>query len=494
MSEHKTNNTIQAFWVGIGSFSAFAVSMLSSVILSRYFDKADYGTYRQVLYVYQTLLVVFTLGLPKAYSYFLPRVADCCAKSLIRKITRIFYVLGGVFSVSLYLFSPLIASVLKNPDLESALRIFSPVPFLLLPTMGIEGVLAVFQKTKYIALYNVITKGLILLCAVLPVVCWNGSYNDAIWGFVVASFLSFLVVSYLRYWCVKAKGNQSTSISYREIFKFALPLMFASLWAILGQSADKFYISRYFGTAVFAEFSNGSLQLPFVGMIIGACSTVLTPLFSKKVYEQGNAAQEILPIWKSVFKKTIKITYPLVIFCLFFADYIMVLLYGESYSNSGIYFSIMLIVNFFTVISYFPILIAIGASAFYNKVQMFGALSMIVLELLSILLFHSPYVVTAVSVLCRVTIIYVMLKFIARYFGVTVLEIIPTKLCTVIVIPSIVVLYAVRLLVFSTEWVDVHLLLKILLSLILYLILYAFWCKIVGVEYISIMKPLLKKL
>ena len=78
----ETNNTEQAAWVGLGSLCSFGFALVSSAILSRYFNKADYGTYKQVMYVYTTLLTVFTLGLPRAFSYFLPRVELCQAKEL----------------------------------------------------------------------------------------------------------------------------------------------------------------------------------------------------------------------------------------------------------------------------------------------------------------------------------------------------------------------------------------------------------------------------
>ncbi|MGI9286549.1 MAG: hypothetical protein ACR2P1_14275, partial [Pseudomonadales bacterium] len=68
------NNSKQAFWVLFGNLSAFIFSIVSAMILSRYFNKVDYGTYKQILYVYNSLLVIFTLGLPRTYSFFLPRV------------------------------------------------------------------------------------------------------------------------------------------------------------------------------------------------------------------------------------------------------------------------------------------------------------------------------------------------------------------------------------------------------------------------------------
>lgn len=492
MSERQTNNTIQAFWVALGSLFAFGFSLVSSMILSRYFAKADYGTYRQVLYIYQTLLTVFTLGLPKAYAYFLPRVKDIYAKSLIKKITQMFYLLGGLFSILLFIFSPQIASLLNNPDLELALRIFSPVPLLLLPTMGIEGIFAAYQKNKYMALYAVLSKSFTLICVALPVVCWNGTYIDALLGFVGASFISFLMANYLKSWCVKGKGNQLSSVPLKEIFQFALPLFLASLWGILTRSVDGFYISRFFGTDAFAEFSNGSLELPFVGMIIGACSTVLMPLFSRKAYSQSDPRTEILPIWISVFEKTIKITYPMVLFVLFYADYIMAILYGSNYVNSGIYFRIKLIVNFFTVISYFPILIAIGASKFYYKVQMYSALLVILLEYISILIFNSPYIVTAVSVLCTLGRISIMLLFLARYFKLSFFRIIPIKLALLIIVFSSIFLFFLK--VITDNYLHIkNLVVVVSIAFMLYLMFYMAWCKIVKIEYESLIRPMLSK-
>ena len=101
MSLGQTSNSKQAAWVAIGSFFSFIVSIISSMILSRFFDKGDYGTYKQVMYVYSTLLAVFTLGLPKAYAYFLPKYATNYSRDIISKVTKIFFILGAAFSLFL---------------------------------------------------------------------------------------------------------------------------------------------------------------------------------------------------------------------------------------------------------------------------------------------------------------------------------------------------------------------------------------------------------
>ena len=85
-----TNNTKQAFWVALGNFFTFSFGIVSAMVLSRYFDKTEYGTYKQVFYIYNILLGMFTLGLPNAYSYFLARSPLDQAKNLIWKMTRLF--------------------------------------------------------------------------------------------------------------------------------------------------------------------------------------------------------------------------------------------------------------------------------------------------------------------------------------------------------------------------------------------------------------------
>jgi O-antigen/teichoic acid export membrane protein len=396
-----TNNTQQAFWVGIGSLFSFGFSIVSSMILSRYFDKGDYGTYKQVIYVYSTLLTIFTLGLPKAFSYYLPRVPLNEAKNLINKITNLFYLLGGIFSILLFVFSVQIALFLKNPDLSLAIKIFSPVPLLMLPTMGLESILATYRKTQFITIYTVSTRIFTLLCVVLPVIIFKGTYIHAIIGFVVASALTFVLAVYFKFLPVRHEANDKCNISYQEIFRFSLPLLYASLWGMLIGSADQFFISRYFGNEVFADFSNGSLELPFVGMIVGAGATVLGPLFSRQVHEKADVKKEILPLWISVFEKTAKLIYPLVLFFWFFADIVMILLYGAQYENSGIYFRIKLIVNFFTIISYVGLIMAINANKFYANVHFLHAFILILLEFLSVKLFNRKYN-SHVNVYCKI--------------------------------------------------------------------------------------------
>jgi O-antigen/teichoic acid export membrane protein len=492
IKKNNDSNTVQAFWVSIGSLFSFGFTLVSSMILSRYFLKEDYGTYKQVLYVYTTLLSVFTFGLPRAFSYFLPRVALNEAKNLIKKLTNLFFLLGAVFSVLLFVFAPQIASFLKNPDLELALKVFSPVPLFMLPTMGLDGILSTFRKTQFLTIYTIGTRVLMLLCVALPVMFFHGGYIQAIIGFVVASFLSFILALYLKFIPVRKEGNEKCRLTYNEIFKFSLPLLYASLWGILMSSTDQFFISRYFGTKVFAEFSNGFMDLPFVGMVAGACATVLSPVFSRMSYEKVNPQEEIYPIWINVFEKTTKLIYPLLLYCWFFADILMVVLYGNMYENSAIYFKIKTVANFFHLIAFAPLIINIGKTKFYANVNMYVAFALISFEYISVLLFNSPYAIAFISLLCRLAMTYIFMSFIAKYFSVKLYELFPTKLLLKITLLSSLLLFILHYL-FVIKF-SMNNLIILIFSFCGYIVLYyLFSYYILNIDYMAIIKPLYNK-
>lgn len=492
MAKSNTNNTQQAAWIAIGGLFSFGFTIVSSMILSRYFDKADYGTYRQVLYVYHTMLSVFTLGLPKAFSYFLPRVEPQQAKSLISKITNIFFVLGGLFSISLYLGSPLIADLMNNQDLVNALKIFAIVPLLLLPTMGLEGILATFRKTKLMAAYTIITRLVMLVSVSLPVIIFNAGYEYALIGFVASSFFSFLLALYLKYYPVKDQKKESCNTSYKEIFSFSLPILYASLWGMLIQSADQFFVSRYFGKSIFAEFANGSTELPFVGMILGACSAVLSPIFSRMSHEHVDPQKEVLPLWLSVFEKTVKLTYPLILYCWFFADTIMVFLYGEKYEESNTYFRIKLITYIFTLIMYGPLMINSGRVKYYANVHMFTAIAVILLEYFSILLFNSAYAISITSMLCQLGKTTVLLWGVSKYFELRIDKLFPIPVMFKIIIPSALFLYLEHYF-FQIYLSGIGVIWILIVSLCLYMTCFYIYSLIAHLDYYKITRPLIKK-
>lgn len=455
MSESCTNNTRQAAWVAVGTFLAFLVGIITPMVLSRFFTKEDYGTYKQVMYVYTTLLSVFTLGLPRAYGYFLPKFSASCAKDVINKISRLFYALGLLFSIFLFAFSGIIATLLKNPDLGFALKVFSPTPLFLLPTMGLDAIYASFRKTKVLAAYTTVTKVLTMLCIILPVILFDGTYIHAIIGFDIASFITFVIAVYMMNLPVKGTRQEPSSLDLRQIFGFSIPLVFASLWGMIIQSSDQFFVSRYFGNEVFADFSNGFTEIPFVAMIVGALSTVLLPLFSKMDKGQGMSEESFL-VFRSVVVKSSKLIVPMLVYSIAFAGIIMTCMYGAKYESSAVYFQIKNASCLFYIIPFTPIFLGLGLTKEYSRVHMYAAVGIVIAEYVLVKVCDSAISIALASGLCQLIKIIAMFVIISRIASKKVLDLFPVKdflkILTVSVISAIAGLFLIKVFDINVWW------------------------------------------
>jgi O-antigen/teichoic acid export membrane protein len=235
------SNTQQALWLAISSFSSLALAFLSSAILSRYFDKTEYGTYRQILYVYGTLQTIFTVGLPSVFAYFIPRYSNEEGKYFVNKINTLFVVLGCCFSLLLFLSSDLIADILQNRELARGLKVFSIFPLFTLPTLGVEGLYTALRRTKDIAIYNTISKLLMLACIVLPVVYIKGDYVVAIMGWGAASFVIFIYAMYMKSKPYFGIAKKRIEKFYSTVFNYSTPLMAASIVGFFIASSNQLW-------------------------------------------------------------------------------------------------------------------------------------------------------------------------------------------------------------------------------------------------------------
>lgn len=370
----------QVLWLGISQVSTFFVSFLSGVILSRFLSKGDYGTYRQVLFVYNTLFMVFSSGLASAYSFFVPRYTENEAKTIVNKVTHILVFFGLSVSGLLYLLSGQIASMMNNSDLELSLKIFSLTPLFTLPSLGVESLYTALRKTQIVALYQVSCKLLILLCSTLPVVLFHKSYLDAITGWTIASFVNFSLAFFLKWFPYrKTKGHKVSGI-YGKLSNYALPLVGACLAGLILNSAAQFFISRYWGKSYYADYANGFIGLPFVVMVAGSLKAVLQPMFSKAAHD-GNL-KPALSAYENGVIQCVTILFPIILFSWVFATHIMVLIYGNQYASSAPFFRISLIKDIFNCLPYFAIILAFGNTKPYFYAHATAALSVWTIDFL----------------------------------------------------------------------------------------------------------------
>ena len=393
--------------------SRFSIAIVSSVILSRYFGKEEYGTYKQIVFVYTTFVTLFAAGLPSAYAYFLPKLSKSEGKGIINRLTKLFVSFGILYGLSLFLMSGVIADALKNPELERGLKLFSVIPLLMMPTLGIEGVYTAIRKTYILALYTTITRLGMLGFITLPVILLKGTYETAIIGWIFSSFLSLIVAIYLKYKPFKGEKSIVSSISNSRIFKYSLPIMVASISGVILRFADQFFLSRYFGTEVWADYSNGFIPLPFITMITGATHAVFVPMFSG-LMEKENGKAKIAVHWKNGVNKMIILIFPMLVFFMFYAKEVIHILYGPLYDRSYIYFRLAMIVNFALPFLFYSILLSTGRTKVYAQIHIVYAIAIWALGFVVCKIGSSPFHYMILSVSLAVFSRFVGLHFAAR--------------------------------------------------------------------------------
>jgi O-antigen/teichoic acid export membrane protein len=482
-------NYLQAVWLGISSLSSILLSILSAAILSRYFNKIEYGTYKQILYVYSTLVVFFTAGLPNIFAYFLPKYSINEGKRIVGHITKILGILGVFFSIFLYVFAPQISTLLNNKDLIQGLRIFSPVPIFLLPTLGIEGIFATYKKTQYLIFFNILTKLFTLACVVLPIVLIQNNYIYAIYGWLGSSIFTFIIAIYFKYLPFKGINGIGSSLKTIEVLKYSLPIVIATIWGMAIKAADQFYISRYFGPEVYAEYSNGFMEIPFVGIITSTAATILMPEFSR-IFSTDFDMNKLCLLFKSAVLNSSSIIYPIVIFFFFNSDFLMTLLYSNAYMKSGVYFKINLILNFFNVIIFSPLLFALGKTTFYSFLHLGAALLSWILGYIIIINFETPISIAILSVSINILMVLAALVYSAHVLKVKVSFLIPILPLIKILFHSGTIGLLVNLLISKLVVTSFE---NVLFNLVSYALIVLISAPLFKIDYLVLVRPIFAK-
>ena len=350
------------------------------IILSYLFSTADYGSFRQALMINKGLLELFALGIPMSIYYFLSRLQDDSKKMFIAQSLMVLAALGMVCSFLVFVFSGLIAEKFNNPDLEHLLRLFSLYPFFVLPTLALESVLVTLGHAKRYAIFLIIDKLVMLILAGIAVLLFR-SIDGLFVILLIFSFVELLAAILLVKISTSGLSLVKRPIILREQIKVALPTGVANIVGILNVELDKLIVGLFFNVEQFARYVNGAFEIPFIGTVANATTSVLMPEYVKS-FEQKNHYR-ILELWHGAIIKVAIIFIPLIVFMFFNAREFISLLFSDKYIGSAIIFQIYLIAHIPKLTWYGPLLVAMG----YSKEPLIASLLSLVCNIVLNIIF-----------------------------------------------------------------------------------------------------------
>ena len=175
----------------------------------------------------------------------------------------------------------------------------------------------------------------------MPLLINAHSIIEMIYCLTIFYLVQFLFISTLYYNIFKRlKFSFNSSLLIKQ-FKYAIPVGFASAIGIVTINIDNLFISSYFSPSKLAEYVNGAMELPFIGIITGSVMAVLMPEFVSRYNK--NKLNDVLKLWHSSITKVAIIFFPLMCFLFIFSEEFMVVFFSEKYIQSADIFRIYLL-------------------------------------------------------------------------------------------------------------------------------------------------------
>ena len=330
----------KAFIISFGKVINRLSALFAIMYLSYALSKDLYGSYRQVWLLFNMLVPMLSLGIPVSINYFLPLLNDNQRKTFTIQTYFLLCFLGVIFSLFLFFGSDQLAKLFNNPDIGILLKYFSIIPFLCLPTLFYQNLFVCLDNPVLATKVSLFSSITYVLAIIIPI---HFGYTLAnMIGFLTIHYLiQFLVFSVLMYrMFINIQFDYSFRLLKEQIY-YAIPVGMTSVIGLVSINVDKIFISSFFNPEIFAEYANGSMELPFIGILTGSIMAVLMPEFVK-LYKNKDI-KNLIKIWHSSIMKVAFLFFPLMCILFIYSEEFMTLFFSSKYKSSAQIFKIYLL-------------------------------------------------------------------------------------------------------------------------------------------------------
>ncbi len=324
-----------------GRFLTAVVNIVSLAVLSRCLTKGDYGTYRQAILAYMALAPFITLGLPQALYFFLPGV-EKGARRILAENLSILLSTGALFSgFLLFGGNQLLARTFSNPALADALRRFWIYPLVAIPLTALPPCLMARDRPREVALFSVGSRTLILVLVVAAALYFRAP-GPALVAMSLGTAFSFLLGLRLMTNACPGPPSLPTRRGIVDQLRFGIPLGLAGTVGMISGRVGQLIVSTLCTPEAFAEYANGAVELPMVGIITGSVIAVITPELAASL--KRGRRREALRLWQNAMVKCATLLLPIMVSVFLLAPEFIRIVFSARYENSVLPFRLLLLI------------------------------------------------------------------------------------------------------------------------------------------------------
>lgn len=335
-----------------------ACNALAGIFVVRALSQFDYGTYRQLLLLWSTLIVLGDAAFSQTLYRFIPSRREGAPKYIGQALL---VTLGTalVWTASLVLLAGPLGRFFGNAHLAEHMLFLAAYLGLSLLALSPETALINLERVGSVALNTTFFEGLKL--ALVITVVYN--HGGIAWLLRVMTFSAALKLLHLL-WTLRDQIALGPGNALGEQAGYAMALWLPGLLNIAGSFAHQYIVGFFFDPAIYAIYAVACFQIPFMGVLSNSVTEVF--LVRATEYHSQGRWKELYQMWLSVHRKTQMVILPFSIACVALARPLLNTLFTVRYNASVSLF--MIIVSGFWLNGIFEdsLLRAYGAMRAYS--------------------------------------------------------------------------------------------------------------------------------
>ncbi len=347
----------QTFIISLASLLTSSTVIVSAMILSHTLTQKEYGTYKQIWLVFNSISPFIVMGVNGAINYFISKGQGEDEKTILFMANFLISILAIIASSTMYFGAQQIAALLNNPGIEPYLKTFAFYPFFYL-SIGFKYVYFVAKKKALLSGISSITTSLIILVSsIVPVLL----YGDI--GIVFKWIVTGVAIEWLLYVLAFLYHYRHDSITITKekvnaFIQYFFSLGVTSLIATYSSFVDKYFIVSYYSVEKYAVFNNGAVHIPISSILLHSSMLVLFPRLVS-LNEEGKY-ESMINLWNHVCKKLSLVIFPAFVFLYIFAPEVIQTMFSSKYIESADIFRLYLLTFVFRFTQYSTFLLVFG--------------------------------------------------------------------------------------------------------------------------------------
>lgn len=324
--------TKQAGFLMAGRILAMPLAFFLPVVLVRFFSIEEFGHYKQLFLIFYTIIPFLDCGLSNSLFYFIPKYPHI-KENILSQTCSILILISLLTTICFFIFKNEIALVFSG---SLSLSPFVPhiglfAAFWHISTV-LEVVLIVEKKAFHSGMTTFLSDAAKSIAAIIAVLT-GGGLKEVLYAFILIGFLRTLIMFfYISTKNIFSFSRWDTQL-LRSQLAYALPFGFAVIVIGLVDRSHQYIISISTNASVFAIYSVGCFQLPFLAIVVDSIAKATLVRISELTSE-ANSSIEIAQIISNSIRKLWILFFPVFVFLFCYADEIITLLFTDNYKDS----------------------------------------------------------------------------------------------------------------------------------------------------------------